>query len=83
MQRRRLLQRSCDDPHLLFDRGQAVAVFCKLIDVLLNVDGSYLTNRHRSDLEALQRFCGGQETIIGGLLDAVCLEGVHPFCNVA
>jgi len=47
------------------------------------VDGSYLANRHGSDLETLQRLCRGQETIIGGLLVAVCIESLHPFCNIA
>ena len=30
-----LLERRCDDPHLLFDCRQAVSVFSKLVDVFL------------------------------------------------
>ena len=77
MQSCRLLQRCSHNPHLLLDRGQSIAVFSKLIDVLLNVDGSYLANRHRSDLEAFQRLCRGQETIVGtfvALVDRVVVR---------
>ena len=47
------------------------------------MDRSYLSNRHGSDLEALQRLCRGQKTIICGLLDTVCLESLHPFGDIA
>ncbi len=59
------------------DEIKALAVFSKLVDVLLNVDRGYLTNRHRSALEAFQSLYRGQETVIRGLLDAVCLASLH------
>ena len=47
------------------------------------MDRGDLANGHGSDLEAFQSLYGGQETVIRGLLDAVCFESLHPFYDVA